>query len=282
MRELVRIELGKIFGRKVIYPVFILLLSMDFIVWYQWLNGFAPTAPPFWPNALDFIYTYGFVIVAVLLPLALSPVFAEESETGMEKIILSTAGGRQKLITAKITAALLFTLILILVLTIINLSTCSLFAAGFEQGSQPLQTLYKYREARYSLTILQYYPMQILIHSLTAVLYALIILLFSFCLRSSFLTFFCSGGLIGLPFILYKVFRNPESLPGWVQSIVQALIRFSLMQGLQVEKLVIDPKVYSFLGLKIPYLVMAVLVIAGSIPVITVVLYLRMKNYQVR
>src|SRR5690606_21533163 len=59
---------------------------------------------------IDMIYTFGFVITAFMLIVGISPIFSKEYSSGMDPFLLSSKYGRSKAVTAKLLAAMIFTL----------------------------------------------------------------------------------------------------------------------------------------------------------------------------
>lgn len=153
-----------------------------------------------WNNIISTSKMNVFILAAMIL-IGISPVFAGEYETKMSSLIFSSKKGQGQGIWAKILASIIYAVVITL---IINLSVTFVMIKihGTYGFNSPLQCLFQYRCSPYKLTINQFWIISILTSILGAVIFTLLILFLSSLSRSSLMTFFTAGFIFAVPVII--------------------------------------------------------------------------------
>ncbi|WP_170006266.1 hypothetical protein [Bacillus fonticola] len=225
-------------------------------------------------EVVDYVNTFHFVFVAFLLLLGLSGVFSNDAQWKTEPILFSSRYGRSKHLNAKISAAILFTIIVVSASEILNL-TLRFLAYGTTGWEAPVQAIFKYTTSPYAWTMGEYHLVQLGVSLLGALGLALVILLISTLFPNTFLAFVVSSLLFGIPLILAEFIMVPED------SLARLIQDYSFMTLLRVEELFMQFEAIVLFGqpiltsIWIPAVVTAVSVIALAL------LCLRVKRKQV-
>lgn len=149
------------------------------------------TGPSLLINVLTKIYMFiGFILI-----IAISPIFSDEYTLGMDALILTSRYGKNKVITAKLTASFLFTLLVtggtILIQTI---GFLTLYGTSGFQGSVQMNPLKLMSDVPYLMTFSQAMIQMTLVWLFTALFTTLTCTLLSAVCRTSFLSLI--GGLV--------------------------------------------------------------------------------------
>jgi hypothetical protein len=227
------------------------------VMHYNMLSGTQPPRGDYfqgWGQIIDFVNTFGFVILGALILLALSPVFSEEYAVNMDSLILSSRHGRKKIVTAKIAAALITVFGCAVILLILNVAVNGM-RFGLDGSQAALQELYKYRHSPFNLNISQYFFIQQATHIFGAASFGLLVLLISALSRSSLNPFFIGGAVYGIPIFLGSILRIEAS---WAR----ALVDFSYTQMVKVEQLFMTFRTFNVFGYPVLYVYLLYAVIA--------------------
>ncbi|MGA9225400.1 MAG: hypothetical protein WB217_03570, partial [Mesobacillus sp.] len=196
-----------------------------------------------------------------------SGIYSNEQATGVENYILSAKKGRSATMRAKLIAASIFAIVVVLFWEAFNLITRTA-VFGTKGWDLPIQYSFKYFFSPYSLTFMEYHMIQISLHILAAIAFAGLIVLVSTLSKSTVISFFVSGFLFGVP-ILAQSIMNVETI--WVNK----MLTLTLTNIMKVEELFMNFNSYSVFGypLLAPFagIAIAVAVLVGT-AVLSVVL----------
>lgn len=203
-------------------------------------------------QAVDYTGSFGFIFMAAMVLLGLSPVFSEEYSTNMDALILSSKNGRNKTAGAKIlssvvyiaASALFFSGVVMLV---------NMYLYGSTGWDAPLQNMFKYLMSPYSLDIGQYYVIQFLFHTAGLVSFGFLVLLISSASKSSLVTIFAGGIIYIVPLVANSLLSGG---PGWLLE----LAKFGFSEFAKVENIFRWFKAYDIFGFPILYPAAAVFV----------------------
>lgn len=198
MKGLIRAELGKLLANKGFFALLIgcsAVYSWLTFIYYLWNQTLA------WERIVQFPYSAGSVFIGLALIFALTPSFAQEHQSGTAPLIFSTRKGVLPLTWAKLVAALLLTSIVVSGYWFLNLAV-NLGFAGTGGWNQPMQVLEGYAHSPYPLAVWQYVLVQWTTNWLGACVFALFILFLSARIRSYLTSFFISGTVFLLPFLI--------------------------------------------------------------------------------
>jgi ABC-type transport system involved in multi-copper enzyme maturation permease subunit len=157
------------------------------------------------------------VLIAVAVAVCLAPMFAGEYTTGASELILCTKLGKGKLIAAKLFAALSFTFVYALGLTLASLLIDGLIY-GYDGASSPIQLLHLLHSAPYNFTVKHFAAIFILCVTLAVVLTAALTLLLSARLKSPFAVIIPMGAMLFIP-MMFTV--SPSTV--WFYNLFQLL-----------------------------------------------------------
>lgn len=139
-----------------------------------------------WETAADIFYNGSFGI-ALLLLIALAPLFAEEYSSGAAGIILTTRYGKNKIIVAKCIASLIVATVAVILFATFVISICGIYFGGFTGWQADIQTQFGSLLMPVPLRMnnLQFFMFSILLYWLSAIgVAALICCCSAFCKRS--------------------------------------------------------------------------------------------------
>ncbi|MEK3890336.1 hypothetical protein [Bacillus sp. FSL K6-3431] len=205
-------------------------------------------------NMIDMIYTFGFVITAFMLIIGISPIFSKEYSSGMDQFLLSSKYGRSKLVTAKLLAAIIFT-VSIAIGWIAYSAAISIYSYGSHGWSAPLQSMHEHLNAPYPFTLGESYALMISMHLLAAIALALIIVFVSAICKRILMSLLVSGFIFGLPFVIDVVpgFEWLEEF-GWISST----LNLSIYHLMKVKNQFIAFETYNMFGFPVLYPIVAV------------------------
>jgi hypothetical protein len=218
-------------------------------------------------EAVDFVNVFGLILTGAFLLIGLSGIYSNEHASGVENYILSAKKGRSATMRAKLMAASIFAVVVVLFWEAFNLITRTA-VFGTKGWDLPIQYSFKYFFSPYSLTFMEYHMIQISLHILAAIAFAGLIVLVSTLSKSTVISFFISGFLFGVP-ILAQSIMNVETI--WVNK----MLTLSLTNIMKVEELFMNFISYNVFGYPVlaPYvgIAIAVAVLVGA-AVLSVVL----------
>ncbi|MFD1738400.1 hypothetical protein ACFSCX_17895 [Bacillus salitolerans] len=223
-------------------------------------------------QTVAFVEFGSFLVLGVMLILGLSQIYSKEYSSGMDNYLFSSKNGRKPLAWAKMGASLIYTLFVVIGWEFFNLLV-NFILHGNEGWGTPIQfyTLYMnpaYAESPYALTMLEYHLIQLGIHLIAGMSFALFIVLISSLCKNALITFF----------VCAAVFIVPEFL-GMVESI-RNLLSFAYINVARVEFLFNDFKIVELFGYPILYPIVACLfmILLGAICVIGVLQMIKKRE----
>ncbi|SHK69806.1 ABC transporter permease subunit [Alicyclobacillus tolerans] len=219
---------------------------------------------------IDFFKTYGFIIYAAMILIGLAPIFSEEYASGTDNFLLTAKRGKRQLVSAKVKAALLYSVVIGFIIEVWNLGLNALLF-GTQGLNYPIQSIPLYR-APFHLTIQQYILVAIAIFLFGGVSFSCIVLLVSALSRMTLISFVISTGIFVLPALISKVVHQFWS---------GTLLNFSYTGLLQVSRLYYHFLAYNVLGHPVlyPILVFPIFIVISLI--VTRLVYVAYGRHQV-
>lgn len=149
-----------------------------------------------WETAADIFYNGSFGI-ALLLLIALAPLFAEEYSSGAAGVILTTRYGKNKIIAAKCIASLIIATVAVILFAAFVISLCGIYFGGLTGWQADIQTQFGSLLMPVPLRMnnFQFFIFSVLLYWLSSIgVAALICCCSALCKRS--LTAFVTGAVI--------------------------------------------------------------------------------------
>ncbi|XXM70812.1 hypothetical protein ACQ0QQ_13950 [Lysinibacillus sphaericus] len=221
---------------------------------------------------IDYTGTFAFIITGAMLLIGLSSIFTREYSSGVDNYILSSRQGRKDLTWAKLGAAFVYALTVVAVWEAVNVIS-KLYILGNLGWESPLQFVFKYNFSPYGLNMLEFHLIQLGIHFAAACGFAILILFISSISKHSLISFFVSGALFSLPFMVIEM----VPLKAWLSDMV----KFSYLYIMKVEFLFTQFKTLNIFGYPLLYPVAAVLWMGILSLVMTLVIFKVMKEKEV-
>jgi len=247
-------ELLKIFMQKSVYITLIILIWIPIELSNGPMNTIVLVDPE---------------LTGVMLLIGLSSIFTREYSSGVDNYILSSKKGRRELVWAKINASLIYTMTVILVWELFNI-TVNYLRHGNKGWGNPIQTFPQFSESPYDLSIVEYHFLQIGIHLLGACCFALLIVFISSISKNSLIAFIMSALILFGPVL--------EFVDDIKISWLLAALPFAFYNILEVKLLFMEVNTVEILSYPIEYPEFAcLLMIALSVILIKLVLYV-VKN----
>lgn len=160
-----------------------------------------------------FSYDFSTLLILLFLLFALSPIFAEESETKMNLLILSTPNGRKPITRAKLSAAVSITLGSTFLFLLLDLLLFFVFFF-LEGGKNPLYSLQSFAYTAFNGSIIQYAVLSIFLKLIGSIFFSLLYLLFSSVFKTVLPALIGSGSVL-----LLLVFGNDFIPINWLRQI---------------------------------------------------------------
>ncbi|MGP4069928.1 hypothetical protein [Halobacillus sp. B29] len=207
---------------------------------------------------IDYTGTFAFIITGAMLLAGLSSIYTREYTSKIDHYILSSKKGKSTLVWAKISAALIYTFIVMLIWEVWNLVTKG-WIFTTEGWENPIQYKFGYHSSPYPLTMGEYHIIQLSIHLLAAISFALLVLLISSKCRNSLFSFMVSGAVFGIPYTILEIVE----LPYWLKEALQ----FNFLQIMRVDFLFDEFKTISLFGYPLiyPLAAVALMVVIGLV-----------------
>lgn len=189
-----------------------------------------------WANIFYIMDQFGVAFMGVMILIGLAPLYSEEYATGMDSLLLSSRYGKGQLISAKCCAAIIYAFICSAAFQLFNLGVSGLLFGNLDGAGTPLYTISRYMDSHsfqsspYSWTVGQYYVIQFGVHIIGCIAFALAVMFVSSLSKSSFLTLFIAGCILGAPYVLNDMFNIRFAIIEW-------LATFSYSQFIRVTRL---------------------------------------------
>ena len=233
------------------------------------INEFHYTAG--WDIIVGYANSFGAVIMAAFILLGLSAMFCGEYASRMDSIILSSKYGKTKLIKAKLVASILYILGLILFFNLLNL-VANIGAFGIHGWNSPIQCLIGFENSPYKFSVLQYYFLQLLIHSAACIVFGLFVLLVSTLSKTRIVTFFIGVFTFVVPFLVDNAIPMKKTLADLV-------VKFSCSWAMQGAKLFKSYRTYDFFDNPVLYPIVVIGLLVVLLPVFCIAIDKTFKNH---
>ncbi|GAV15915.1 ABC transporter permease [Paenibacillus sp. NAIST15-1] len=213
-----------------------------------------------WGELIYMVDQFGVAFMGAMLLIGLSPIYSTEYATRMDSLLLSSRHGRSKLIHAKCLAAILYTLLCVLVFQLINMGVTALLFGNLDGATTPLNSMRRYGDTRpfaeypYSFTVIEYYFIQLGVQTIGCAAFAIAVTFISSLSRSSLVTMLLAGGVLGIPYLLLDV-RNIR------YPIIEWMVTFGYSQFIRVTHLFNSFRTVNFFGEPILYPIAALAVL---------------------
>lgn len=145
-------------------------------------------------------YDFSSLCVLLLLLLVISPLFAEEAEVQMDRLLLSSPKGRYSVARAKAAVAFFMAVVVPLLFCLVDFICFSLLFS-LEGGTNPLYSLKYFRDTPFDGSIFQYLLLSLLLKILGSVFFSALYLFLSSRFSHSLPSFLCSGSVLLLSII---------------------------------------------------------------------------------
>jgi hypothetical protein len=206
-----------------------------------------------WKEVIQFPASSGFLILVAMILLGISPLFSDEYTTGVDALILSSKQGKRKLARVKIFAGMIYCIAAALLFVLVY-TAGSAAVLGTIGKDAPLQSIYF--DSPYSLTISQFFLIEILIFVIAGVFFGLLVMLISALSKNALIPFFICGCLIGLPMIFERMGVTFPAPFAWIED-------FNYTKLIRVFELFIGYKSYNIFGSPVLYLPVAIVVFSS-------------------
>jgi ABC-type transport system involved in multi-copper enzyme maturation permease subunit len=201
----------------------------------QWANLFT--------NWGDFIMLF---VLFVPLAFIISPVFSREAATGMDNLILSSRNGRRKIVTAKIAAVVVTTLVVLLAYLVATFVFGFLSVGTLEGATAALRSVSDYVRAPFALLNWQYALVTVGWILLAGITFSLIVSFISSRVKSHVAAF-------GISLIVLFLNIGIAALGTNIESMVQPIVDFGVANFALVGEVFTQYKVYNIFGMVVPY-----------------------------
>lgn len=213
-----------------------------------------------WAELIYMVDQFGVAFIGGMLLIGLSPIYSEEYARRMDSLLLSSRHGRSKLIHAKCVAAILYTLLCVLVFQLINMGVTALLFGNLDGATTPLHSMGRYGDTRpfaeypFSFTVIEYYFIQLGVQTIGCAAFAIAVTFISSLSRSSLVTMLLAGGVLGIPYLLLDV-RNIR------YPMIEWMMTFGYSQFIRVTHLFNSFRTVNFFGEPILYPIAALAVL---------------------
>lgn len=205
-------------------------------------------------KVIDFASVFSIFFTGAMLLIGLSAIYSQEYSSGVENYMLSARKGRKQLLWAKVGAASVYTVVVVIAWELFNLAWNTV-QFGSEGWGTPFQHYFKYYFSPYDFTMLEYHVVQMAFHLLAAVSFAVIIVLVSSFSKNALISFFVCSALFGVPYLVVEMLM----LPQWIED----LFIFTHIFSMNVERLFDFFKTVNVFGTPILFPFVAVVVMVG-------------------
>ncbi|WP_404446045.1 hypothetical protein LG307_20610 [Sutcliffiella horikoshii] len=205
-------------------------------------------------KVIDFASVFSIFITGAMLLIGLSAIYTQEYSSGVENYLLSAKKGRKQLFWAKVGAASVYTVVIVLAWELFNLAWNTV-QFGTEGWGSPIQHYFKYYFSPYDFTMLEYHIVQMAFHLLGALSFAVVIVLVSSLSKNVLISFVICSALFSMPFLVVEMMQLPE----WLEN----LFTFTPIFTMNVERLFDFFKAVNLFGTPILFPFVAVVVMVG-------------------
>jgi hypothetical protein len=197
----------------------------------------------------DFIMLF---LLFVPLAFIIAPVFSIEAGTGMDRIILSSRHGRQKIVTAKIAAVIVTAACIIAAYLIATFALGFLSLGTFEGGDAAIRSIPEYVRAPFGFTNRQFALVSALWLLLSGIVYALIVAFISS--RTGNLP-----AAFGISLIVLFLNVGLSALGTTISRMIRPLVDFGMANIVLAGEVFSAYKTYKLFGTVVPYWFMIIM-----------------------
>lgn len=208
----------------------------------------------------------GAFAAAILIILAVSPVFSSEYSNKTDSLILTSKKGRYTVAAAKIISCVIFSASLAFFFSLFFFVS-SVLMHGVKGYNAPIQELYfSSLYCCFNLTVLQFFFIKILFSVIGCIAISLITVFLSSIFKNSVIPFFIVSALLGGPFVLERVI-NVSKLHGLFKYIYMKVSNFNYINLLDANSFYGSFKAYNIFG----FPVLSYLVIPSFFIIVTII-----------
>jgi ABC-type transport system involved in multi-copper enzyme maturation permease subunit len=197
----------------------------------------------------DFIMLF---LLFVPLAFIIAPVFSVEASTGMDNLILSSRQGRQKIVTAKITAVVVTAACIIIAYLAATCIFGFLSVGTFEGGEAAIRSIPDYVRSPFGFTNRQFALVSALWLIVSGIVYALIVAFISSRTGNLLAVF-------GISLIVLFLNVGLSALGTTISYMIQPIVDFGMANITLVGEVFSAYKVYNILGTVVPYWFMLII-----------------------
>ena len=232
-----------------------------------------------WTGMMDLIEPFfSVVLIAIMILLGLSPVFAEDHSQKTIGLVLATKHGKKSLVTSKLLASITYIGVVFISLHFANFLIQFNGYGGLHGWDAPMQSLVTYPTdysmSPFDLEVWQFYAVVLTVQFLGSLALGILVLALSHLTRNMLMTFFVSGSILGLPFVLRQI--------GFDRGFFKTFNLFSYLEFLRVERLFDQFRAFNFFGQPVLYPTYLIGAFGLLTLLLVVVLYYRSNHQQVK
>lgn len=203
-----------------------------------------------WTGLIDLIEPFfSVVLITIMILLGLSPIFAEDHSQKTIGLILATKHGRKQLVTAKLLASATYIALIFGSLHLANFMIQLNGYGGLHGWDAPMQSLFtfpaNYAMSPFAWDVWQFYAVVLTVQFLGSLAFGLLILFLSHLTKNVLMTFFISGSILGLPFVLRQI--------GLDRGFFETFNLFSYLEFIRIERLFDQFRAFNFFGQPVLY-----------------------------
>lgn len=210
-------------------------------------------------ETIDYASFFSIMITGAMLLIGLATTFTQEHYTGVDNYILSAKKGRKPIVYAKLAAAFVYTVAVVLGWEIFNLiwNGIQFSHNGWDTA---IQYSFKYYFSPFSFTMLEFHLIELGFHLLGACAFAFTIVLVSALCKNSFVSLIISGSIFAVPYFLMEAVDLPK--------VLEHMLQFSFLYVMNVEKFFSSYQAIELFGVIVLYAILAVIVMIGVLCVV--------------
>ncbi|MBM7097712.1 hypothetical protein JSY36_18410 [Bacillus sp. H-16] len=235
-----------------------------------------------WRGMFDFLEPFfSVILLAVLILVGLSPVFADEHGKRMAGLLLATKHGRKKLVTAKLLAGITYIATIFVSLHVVNTVIHVVKFGGLGGWDAPIQSLWPsmfawwspYGQSPFAWNVLEFWGATLTVQFFGSLVFGVLVLVCSQLTRNAMVAFFISGCVLAAPYVIRQL--------GLEHGMMEYVTAFSYMELIRTERLFQTFEAYNVFGIPVLYHTILICLSALITVGVTVLLYWSHKREQV-
>ncbi|MFS0861953.1 hypothetical protein [Fredinandcohnia sp. 179-A 10B2 NHS] len=224
-------------------------------------------------EVVDFASFYSIIFTGGMLLIGLSTIYTNEYSSGVDNYLLSSKKGRKPLMWSKIIASMIYTVVVVIAWEMWNVGY-SVLRYGNEGWNTAIQYSFKYYFSPYSFTLLEYHMIQLGIHLIGALAFAVLIVFISSLCKNALISIMVNGAIYAVPVMIVETYT---SLPLWLTDV----FRFSFVYIMKVEFLFDNFRTINLFGTPVLYPIAAIVLMVVVAVVFVSCLTRVVKNREV-